>query len=219
MQELPNKSVASRPSLVTVILVRQCHFALVLAVLLSGAAGCAPKSYKHRVALEKADMAEVRRLFRTPEDTQIKIQIGSHESSWVRPLHIAAQAGNVEVIDYLLSIGASPNSVCFQGKSPFFRVVNCKNEDDMKEVVALLCQYGGDINQKDNYGDTPLIRAVELDDAEFVGVLLEFGADSRIDNSDGETALDRARDRRLSAIEDMLMKHESAGDMKYRHKA
>lgn len=61
------------------------------------------------------------------------------------------------------------------------------------EVVKTLINAGSDINAKDKYGDTALIRAVLFNrNSEVVKTLINAGADINAKNNEGKTALDFA---------------------------
>lgn len=62
------------------------------------------------------------------------------------------------------------------------------------DLVKLLLHAGGDVNDTDNYGWTPLINAVAEDaskDEQTIRILLDYGADVNIKDDAGGTALHR----------------------------
>ena len=68
---------------------------------------------------------------------------------------------------------------------------NRGGNNDKKELLNYI-ESGGDINDRDKNGDTPLIRAVINSKSEIVDILIKSGAELNIQNNNGETALMRA---------------------------
>ena len=68
----------------------------------------------------------------------------------------------------------------------------------MIEAVAALISHGADVNARDQYGRTPLMRASGYGRAKVVEALLDAGADKQLKATsgdwEGKTALDLARD-------------------------
>ncbi len=61
------------------------------------------------------------------------------------------------------------------------------------KVTSALLAKGADMNQADNYGWTPMIRAAFNGQTEVVQRLVLGLADQTMENTDGKTALDYAR--------------------------
>ena len=62
------------------------------------------------------------------------------------------------------------------------------------EVVKILIQAGGEVNQQDRKGATPLHRASECGHVKVITALLAAGADKTIKNEDGKTPHDVAKE-------------------------
>ncbi|KAK6522464.1 hypothetical protein TWF281_003025 [Arthrobotrys megalospora] len=122
-------------------------------------------------------------------------------------LQAACQAGQVEIVAFLLKNGADPNlgggaetcpliSACRRGEAEILEhLINAGATIDrfggpdmssplinaagtlFKDSVEKLLNAGADINLEDNDGDTALIVAANVGDAELVAFLLEKGAD------------------------------------------
>ncbi len=93
------------------------------------------------------------------------------------PLHEAAWAGNIGVVQFLLDSGVPIELKDKVGYTPLHWAAFY----GMKEVCVLLLQRGADVNAQDYGSATPLHEAVSKDDAtDCFQVLLEYGADPHI---------------------------------------
>jgi ankyrin repeat protein len=73
-----------------------------------------------------------------------------------------------------------------QEETPLIRAIKAK---DKELVVRLLTAHGADINQQNNDGYTPLMKAIFLNQKEIAELLLDHGADINQQNKRGQTAL------------------------------
>src|SRR5262245_37829020 len=105
------------------------------------------------------------------------------------PLIIAARAGRIDLVRFLLETGANVNSRSNSGGTALiaaadrlgdsnagFHAVNLMSLDKDK-VCEILVAAGGDVNASNNVGDTPLILAAAFGRPNLVRFLLENGAD------------------------------------------
>ena len=117
-------------------------------------------------------------------------------------LHIAAKRADAPWMKFLLDAGANPEARDGSGDTALIQAVvrNCR------DCVITLIAYRADVNNNNEAGETPLIKAVQLRNNLLVRTLLESGA--RVDLADsvtGLTALEHAeRDRRSSQIAQLL---------------
>jgi nucleoside phosphorylase len=88
------------------------------------------------------------------------------------PLFWAATRGHKDVVEFLISRGASINAKDRSGLTALHIAVT----SDHKDVVDVLLDSGARIEGKATYGDTPLIRAIQANSEETIKVLLEHGA-------------------------------------------
>ncbi|MEZ0259812.1 MAG: ankyrin repeat domain-containing protein [Alphaproteobacteria bacterium] len=72
------------------------------------------------------------------------------------------------------------------------------------ESMALLLDYGADINLKGVRGRTALAWAVEGNKKEAVALLMSRGADINVKDDDGKTPLQSARDKGFTEIGDLI---------------
>ena len=69
-----------------------------------------------------------------------------------------------------------------------------------RDVIMSLMRAGSDVNHKNNYGDTALVRAAEGGHEELCRILLEHGADMDIKDSWGKTALDKSKEYHAAIV-------------------
>ena len=92
---------------------------------------------------------------------------------------IALTTGNIAKAQLLLESGADTAARGCCGAPPLFHAIR----GHAPHMVRWLIQHGADVEEKDKFGDTALVEAVEHDDVACVDVLLEFGADVHIDHN------------------------------------
>ena len=95
------------------------------------------------------------------------------------PLHVAAVGGNPEVLKALISHGASPYLMGFEGWSSLHYAALGGNE----EVVQTLLDLGVDLNKVDCLGRLPLHCAAAVDKPDAVRLLLNAGSRLPADNN------------------------------------
>jgi ankyrin repeat protein len=100
---------------------------------------------------------------------------------------IAILAGDIGKADLLLDHGASGSARGRCGTpAPFFAI-----DGHHPDTLQWLLEAGADVDDTDDFGITPLMHAVEIDDAGCAAVLLAHGAE--IERYCNGTALNRAR--------------------------
>lgn len=123
------------------------------------------------------------------------------------PLHYAADTNRweptaqIEVIEYLLSVGANPNAVDKSGVTPLHRAVRTRSSP----AVRALLDGGANPRQPNKAGSTPLHLAVQptgrggsgsdkarLQQAEIIKLLLERGARLSDKDSNGKPVFQAA---------------------------
>jgi ankyrin repeat protein len=101
------------------------------------------------------------------------------------PLHIAANAGKSDIVDYLLSQGAEVDATGFWGETPLMLAGYNGNA----ETVRLLVDAGASLTVGDRYDDTALHYAAWGNNPDTMLVLIDVGADLEQRNHLGETIL------------------------------
>lgn len=129
-------------------------------------------------------------------------------------LHFAVtQKRAPELIPLFASVGVSPDTDDDNKQAPIFMALDYFHEakafhvpytlpgdtpvpgydgPDPKATLQALVAVGGDINVRDQYGNTPLMLAVTRNDGDLLDLLLELGANKRLKGPGGLTAKEMA---------------------------
>lgn len=112
----------------------------------------------------------------------------------VERLHRAAEDGDIEEMQRLISCGHSLELFDYLGRAP----LHCAVEGHHHKAVEWLIAAGANINSNDeqHIGETPLCYAAKTDHPELVELLLRKGADPDIPGWMGNTARTRASKRK-----------------------
>ena len=103
------------------------------------------------------------------------------------PIHSASEAGNKELVEYLLSMNANVNSICDNFETPLRYAINSGNI----ETVQYLIIKGATVNiGRDNL--TPLYKAVKKGHKGIFEILLNHGARIQNKKANGHTLLHAA---------------------------
>jgi len=89
------------------------------------------------------------------------------------PLHFAAQAGQTDVVEYLIAAGANVDTENISGKTP----LEFAADKGHKEVVELLIENGADVNAGGRSSQTPLNIALQRKHKNIAELLIQKGAD------------------------------------------
>jgi cytohesin len=135
------------------------------------------------------------------------------------PLIYAAEYGNDEMVELLLSKGVNVNEKGDCGNTPLHFASLDRWPDEMTDRKELkkkywktqlcLISYGANVNAKNDRGDIPLHYAVEGSDVsfEYVKLLISKGADVNARNMNGNTPLNLAKFGGNKDIIDLLRQH------------
>lgn len=110
-------------------------------------------------------------------------------------LYTAIQSGNKAAVQALLNKGVDPNSTLHG-----FSMLALAASMGATEVVQQLLEAGGNPNELNAQGETPLMYAVVQDRVDAVRALIAAGANVNLKTAEGETALSLAQDPTVRAL-------------------
>lgn len=90
------------------------------------------------------------------------------------PLHVAVQAGRVEIVHFLLGAGAYPNNIDNHGNGPLWTAVFSAPKELRIELITILLAAGANPDMKNRHGRSPREAAAEIAhglEAPFVGAV------------------------------------------------
>lgn len=135
----------------------------------------------------------VRMLLEYGTDTELRSQ---NETA----LHLAAKYKKPESVRVLLEKGANIEAIG-QFEKTAFHYAAIESGPQVIEVMKVLLEYEADKEARDEYGATPLLRAVSSSDIEVVRFLLDNGANKEARDKRGRTTLIAASSRELDDYE------------------
>jgi len=97
---------------------------------------------------------------------------------------ILAHDCSLSMIETLISYGANVN---IRDKGQSWSALSFAARDCGPDVCRALLDAGADVDSKDVFGNTPLIRAIMAAKEENVNLLVSYGANPDIENSSGIT--------------------------------
>ncbi|XP_046487171.1 poly [ADP-ribose] polymerase tankyrase isoform X1 [Neodiprion pinetum] len=134
-------------------------------------------------ACKTGDLVRVKQIV-TPQTVNARDTAGRKST----PLHFAAGYGRRDVVEFLLSAGASIQARDDGGLHPLHNACSFGHFD----VVRLLLEAGANPNTRDNWNYTPLHEAAIKGKIDVCIALLQHGADANIRNTEGKIALELA---------------------------
>ncbi|HNT28501.1 MAG TPA: ankyrin repeat domain-containing protein [bacterium] len=131
-------------------------------------------------AAREGDLNAVKTFYNTGGDINKPNARGQTALMW------AAQRGHLEVVKFLVQLGANVNAVDADRQEPVLMWATKKGH---KEVVEFLIASGADVNQGDQFKETPLMDAARYGHKDLCELLLNKRA--RVNDTDvnGESAL------------------------------
>jgi ankyrin repeat protein len=118
---------------------------------------------------KNGNLDDVKKLCKTmPNDQFLRLKLCGNYTLLIK----AASEGFLDIVEFLLSIGADPNECSNNGESPLHRACYFNR----LEIVKVLIKGGAKLEHKSMQRITPLQTAVIRNKAEIVRTLLEAGA-------------------------------------------
>jgi ankyrin repeat protein len=99
-----------------------------------------------------------------------------------RALHVAVEAGKLELVRFLLESGVQVDGARERGDTPLFWAPNA-------EIAELLIRSGGSLHAKDFAGREPIHWACQFARPDVIRVLLDHGCDVNVHDATGHTPL------------------------------
>jgi hypothetical protein len=130
------------------------------------------------IAAEKGDIQTVRAIL----DSDFDINIDSTSPTGMTALIYAALHGHIEIVNLLLSRGASLHN---DGECTLMQSAVMGGQN----LVELLLDAGAEINARNKYGETALMYAVSWGKTSVVKLLLDRGADPNIKDNKEKAVL------------------------------
>lgn len=123
------------------------------------------------------------------------------------PLGLAAFFGQLELVEFLISLGANLNLA----SNNDFKVTPLHSAAAKKQydIAQLLIKNGADVNAQQISGVTALHSAAHNGDVPLVNLLLKNGANSMAKMKEGQTPLVMAEEKGFTEIVEILRKHNT----------
>ncbi len=107
------------------------------------------------------------------------------------PLEVAVQAGQLNVVEFLLERGADPDVGRDRHEAPLHTAAKSRKRDALR-ILKVLLEHGADLDARNFASETPLHVAVWQTRPKFVAALLEAGASPNARANHGKTPLHHA---------------------------
>ncbi|MFO0747125.1 MAG: ankyrin repeat domain-containing protein [Myxococcota bacterium] len=122
-----------------------------------------------------------------PEIDAATVSLDARDCSGATLLHVAAERGDVAVLDALLARGADPLAANLFGETPLHRAARAGQVDSLRRLTA--ADRATRLEAFDDLGRTPLATAVAAGQLEVTRALIALGASLRARDVDGRTPL------------------------------
>lgn len=158
-------------------------FAVIASIASTGpAAAQFSPAYNFIKAVKDKDVQKAREILDKPGGTVINVR---DPATGEAPLHMVVRQRDLAWVGFLLQASADPNVRDRDGNSPLILAAVSR----FPEAIRLLLIVRAAVDQKNNSGETALIKAVQANDLDDTKLLLEAGANPDLtDNSAGYSA-------------------------------
>ncbi|XP_052072877.1 26S proteasome non-ATPase regulatory subunit 10-like isoform X2 [Mytilus californianus] len=136
---------------------------------------------------------------------QKELPVNEENEFGFTPLHIASHEGYTNIVELLLSHGAT--AVVNKGQITGSRPLHFASHEGHKEIVKLLLHHGADIHQGNIKESRPIHLAAHENQIDVVNILIENGANVNDINKNGSTALHLASYKNLTDMAELLIKN------------
>jgi len=133
-----------------------------------------------------------------------RVDVNGKVKGDISPLYVASQNGHADVVGLLLENKANPNSTRTKkhGKTALITSI----EESHTNIATLLIKAGANVNEKDNYGQSPLHWATSYS-PDLLSLLIEKGANINLANDKGQVPLHYASGSgQLGSVEILIQK-------------
>lgn len=141
-------------------------------VTLALPAGAGDPAYDLDWAIMKGQLEEVKKIL--GDHPELADAPFTHRPNW-RPLQWAvASSKNVDIVEYLLSLGVNVDARNNDGETAL--AIHATDLDASTDVARVLIRHGADVNARDKDGLTPLRNATIIGKPEIIQLLRDSGA-------------------------------------------
>ena len=169
----------------------------------------APQAAEIHDAVAAGDRGRVEALLRA-DPALVRSPAGNRDAEL--PLHVAARAGNLEMLRLLVDAGAEVDGFDVDESTPLHVAASARRAD----VVRFLIERGADVNRRDKNGGYGLSFALSGRDTAIVRMVLQAGADLNYRSRTGATLLHIACSRGMWEVADLLLRRDpnmNVGDL------
>ncbi len=148
------------------------------------------------------------------------LDINGADNRGMTPLLLAAQSGRTDAVQLLIDRGGNVAARNQSGETAIHNLGELfwRQMDSVAlNTARVLLANGVDVNAQDTWGMTPLIRATQAGNADFVGLLLESGTNVDVASDNGLTPLRVAVQRERTDLTEMLLNAGANPDLKDKH--
>lgn len=149
-------------------------------------------------ACQAGDLPRVKKMIK--EDSSL---LFAKDLSGRSALHFACSYGRYDIVKYLLSLGADPDSISNSGETPLH--VACIS--GQARIIQLLVSHVSDIDATDKKGQTPTHYAVLNGEIVCLNILCNQGADICMEDKHQRTAVHLAATRNHCDVIQFLLEH------------